>query len=154
MGIPQIYVHYQDGCPFPEIYCQPSQTSIPSCLMQIGAAHAPLASSPGDFTISSLAPGGNLGIGIVGDVGPASIAFGTLGGAICVLPPIWRLPPQSGGGVSSSCNGLYSFTLTDIVNATPLVVPGVELFAQIWSRDPANPDGFALSDAVRFTVCP
>ena len=26
--------------------------------------------------------------------------------------------------------------------------------AEIWARDPANPDGFMLSDGLEFTVCP
>ena len=34
------------------------------------------------------------------------------------------------------------------------LVPGVAVHAQYWSRDPAAPSGFHLSDAVRFEVQP
>ncbi len=151
---PHDYVHTTEGCPFPIVYCQHSQTSLPSCQMELSFVHSPQASSPGDFTLEAPAPGGNVGILIAGSNGPASIPFGTLGGAICVQPPFWRLPPKPGGGSPAFCNGLYQYTLADIAAATPLVVAGLELFAQIWSRDPPNADGFALSDAVRFFVCP
>ncbi len=151
---PHNYVHTTEGCPFPIAYCQPSQTSLPSCQLELSFIHSPQASSPGDFVMETSAPGGNVGILIAGSNGPASIPFGTLGGAICVQPPFWRLPPKLGGGSPAFCNGLYQYSLADIAASTPLVVPGVELSTQFWSRDPANPDGFALSDAVRFFVCP
>jgi len=151
---PHIYVHSQEGCPFPTTYCQPSRTSVPGCQMDMFFAHAPVASSPDDFVLSTTAPGGNIAICIVGDNGTATLPLGTLGGAICIQPPFFRLSPQVGAGSPLSCSGTYTYSLADIAAATPLVIPGVELFAQMWSRDPANPDGFALSDAVRFTVCP
>ncbi len=151
---PHNYVHTTEGCPFPTVYCQPSQTSLPTCQMKLSFVHSPQASSPGDFTLKASAPGGNLGICIAGANGPASIPFGTLGGSVCVQPPFWRLPPKSGGGSPAFCTGLYQYSLADIAASTPLVVPGVELCTQFWSRDPANVDGFVLSDAVRFHVCP
>ncbi len=151
---PHNYVHTVEGCPFVEGYCHSSGTSLSFCQMELLFAHAALASSPADFKLWSAAPGGNLGMCIVGANGPANLPFGTLGGAVCVQPPFWRLPPQAGGGSPVFCNGVYTYTLADIAAATPLVVAGTELCAQMWSRDPANPDGFALSDALRFAVCP
>ncbi len=151
---PHNYVHTLEGCPFVTIYCNPSATSLSFCQMELQFAHAALASSPADFKLWSVAPGGNVGICIVGANGPASVPFGTLGGALCVQPPFWRLPPKPGGGSPAFCNGVYTYTLADIAASTPLVVAGSELCAQMWSRDPANPDGFALSDGARFTVCP
>jgi hypothetical protein len=44
--------------------------------------------------------------------------------------------------------------LLDLANASPVVVAGNNLHAQMWARDPANPDGFLLSDGIEFTVCP
>jgi hypothetical protein len=98
-------------------------------------------------------PGGSFGICFFGDNGPASTPFGTLGGQICVQGPFYRSAPKQGGGSVGTCDGNYSFTLQDLINASPIVVPGAVIHAKIWARDSANPDGFLLSNGLELTVC-
>jgi hypothetical protein len=52
------------------------------------------------------------------------------------------------------CNGNYVFTWQDLINASPIVVPGAVIHAEIWARDPANADGYLLSNGLQFAVCP
>jgi hypothetical protein len=109
---------------------------------------------PSGFTISSgSVPGGHLGICFFGKNGSASIPSA----------------PSAVGSVSSRrssaqrprgrwhawhCNGAYSFTLQDMISASPIVALGATINAEIWARDPNNPDGFLLSDGLMFVVCP
>jgi hypothetical protein len=41
-----------------------------------------------------------------------------------------------------------------LTRSFPIVMSCAEISAEIWARDPANADGFLLSDGLRFTVCP
>ena len=108
-----------------------------------------------DYAIlSGGVPGGNLGICFFGDNGAAAIPFGSLGGLLCVQPPFFRTGPKPSGGSAGACDGNYVFTLQDLVAASPVVVEGAQIHAEIWARDPANPDGYLLSNALRFNVCP
>jgi hypothetical protein len=143
------------SCGITGAYCAASLTSLPGCQAALSGSGSPTLSDPTAFTLSSgLVPGGNLGICLVGANGSASIPFGTLGGALCVQPPFFRTPPKASGGTAGQCNGMYNFLLLDLANASPVVVAGNNLHAQMWARDPANPDGFLLSDGIEFTVCP
>lgn len=150
----QLYTHSLVGCPFPEIYCTASQTSLPGCTMELEFVHSANLGWASDFELSTTAPGGGLAIAIVGVHGQASIPAGTQGGLVCVQPPFLRTPPKVGGGSPQLCNALYEFSLADFVGASPEVVVGNYVHAQVWARDPASADGFALSDALRFVVCP
>jgi hypothetical protein len=38
--------------------------------------------------------------------------------------------------------------------AAPIVTSGATINAQVWARDPANQDGFLLSDGLEVVVCP
>lgn len=155
-GLNDVWVARFDGsCGIGPSHCNPSLTSIPGCQSQLTASGSPRVSFPTEFTISSgSVPGGNLGICLIGANGPASIPFGTLGGALCVQPPFFRTPPKVSGGVVGACDGIYNFLLLELANASPVVVAGNTLHAQIWARDPANQDGFLLSNGIEFTVCP
>jgi hypothetical protein len=155
-GSDDVWLARFDGsCGIGPSHCSPSLTSIPDCQSQLTASGSPRVSFPGEFTISSgSVPGGNLGICLIGANGPASIPFGTLGGVLCVQAPFFRTPPKVSGGLSGQCDGIYNFLLLELVNASPVVVAGNTLHAQVWARDPANPDGFLLSDGIEFTVCP
>lgn len=136
-------------------YCNASTTSIPGCVPAIAAGGLASLSNPGGFTISSgNVPGGNLGILFFGTKGPGSLPFGTSGGRICVGPPVTRVLPKASGGSSGQCNGVFAFTLQDLLNALPLQPSGPSVHAQIWARDFGSPDGFLLSDGLAFTLCP
>jgi uncharacterized delta-60 repeat protein len=146
---------YEGPCGSSSTYCTASTTSIPGCQAGIGATGSPSLGSPNGFTISSgNVPGGNLGICFFGDNGPAGTPFGTLGGQVCVQGPFFRSAPKPSGGNTGVCDGNYSFTLQDLINASPIITSGATIHAEIWARDPANPDGFLLSNGLQFSVCP
>jgi hypothetical protein len=146
---------YDGECGGSPTYCTASSTSIAGCQASIGAAGSPSLSSPSSYKISSgFVPGGSFGICFFGGNGPASTPFGTLGGQICVQGPFYRSAPKQGGGSVGTCDGNYSFTLQDLINASPIVVLGAVIHAEIWARDTANPDGFLLSDGIQLSVCP
>lgn len=86
--------------------------------------------------------------------GPDNAPYGTLGGTLCVAAPTFRTAPKPSGGDQGQCNGGYAFTLADLIAASPIVTSGAMIHAQVWARDPANQDGFLLSDGIDVTVCP
>jgi Beta-propeller repeat len=147
---------YDGPCGASSSYCTSSTTSIPGCQAAIGAVGSPSLANPGGFTISSgsVPGGGNVGICFFGKNGAASIPFGTLGGQICVQPPFFRSKPRLSGGTSGTCNGAFAFTLQDLIDTSPIIVQGAVINAEIWGRDPANSDGFLLSNGLQLTVCP
>lgn len=146
---------YDASCPAGTSYCVASTTSIPGCQASIGAVGSPSLGSPGAYTLNSGAvPGSNLGLCLFGTNGPALFTLGTLGGKLCAKSPLFRSAPEPSGGNSGQCNGNYAFSLQGILNAAPGLTSGATIHAQVWARDPANQDGFLLSDAIEFTVCP
>lgn len=147
---------FEGPCAIGTSYCTPSSTSLPGCSATLADAGWPSPLAPAGYALTSgNVPGGNLGICFFGDQGPAGTPFGTLGGMLCVQAPFVRTPPKASGGQSGSCNGVYVFTLADLMLAGPsLVVPGATLHASLWARDPQNADGFLLSDGLTFVVCP
>jgi YVTN family beta-propeller protein len=142
----------QDGV---TTYCTASTTSIPGCQAALSASGVPSVSAPGGFVVlSGAVPGGNLGIAYFNDQGPAAIPFGTQGGFICAVPG-FRTPPKTSGGNAGVCNGLYQFTLADLLAAGPsVIVPGHTVNAGIWFRDPPSADAFGLSNGIEFTTTP
>lgn len=144
-----------NDCPPVTTYCSASATSIAGCSALLSTTGAPRLQNPQSFTIqTSGVPAVNVGLCLFAANGPASLPFGTLGGILCVQPPAFRTAAKSSGGGVVPCDGAYSFTLQNLVSAAPIVTVGATLNAQVWARDPANPDGFLLSDAVEFVVCP
>lgn len=136
-------------------YCVASGSSLAGCAASLTSSGSPSLGNPGAFAIhSGPVPGGNLGLCLFGANGPAQTPFGTLGGALCVKAPFFRTAPKPGGGTIAQCNGAFAFTLQDLDNASPSVTPGAVLHAQVWSRDPANPDGFLLSNGLQIALCP
>jgi hypothetical protein len=146
---------WDEPCGSTSSYCAPSTTSIAACAAKLVASGVPDLDQPADFRLSALAvPGGNLGLCLFGTNGAASTPFGTLGGQLCVQAPFFRTGPKPSGGAAGQCNGAYAFTLADLAVASPIVAPGALLHAQVWARDPANPDGFLLSDGLEIALCP
>jgi len=136
-------------------YCTASTTSVAGCAAAINATGTPSLAAPAGFTVSSgPVPGKNLGLMYFSDKGALANPFGTQGGYICVKPG-FRTPPRGSGGTVGSCDGDYSFTLADILAAGPGIGSvGNTINAAMWFRDPGNPDGFALSNGIEFTLCP
>ena len=65
---------------------------------------------------------------------------------------------ETGGGDTENAVGghdVFSFdTLQDLMDVSPIIVTGASIQAEIWARDPGNPDTFLLSDGLSFAVCP
>ncbi|HVS18671.1 MAG TPA: SBBP repeat-containing protein [Planctomycetota bacterium] len=136
-------------------YCSSSATSIPGCTAQLSSTGSPQVNAPLSFSIqTSGVPAVNIGLCLFAGNGPASIPFGSLGGVLCVQPPAFRTAAKSSGGGIVPCDGAYAFTLQDMIAAAPIVTAGATIHAQVWARDPANADGFLLSNAVEFSACP
>jgi hypothetical protein len=155
-GMSDVFVaRYDISCNPGTTYCTASATSIPGCQSSLSATGSPTLSSPTAWTVSSgPVPGGNLGLLLFGSNGKDNTPYGTLGGQLCVAAPTLRTAPKSSGGDQGQCNGSYAFTLADLIAASPIVTSGTTFNAQVWARDPANQDGFLLSDGIEFTVCP
>jgi hypothetical protein len=83
---------------------------------------------------------------------PNQAPFG--GGTLCIGSPITRTPGQFSGGTvgPADCTGEFSYQFTSAYLASQGLVPGSVVCAQYWSRDPAAPSTFHLTDAVRFSV--
>lgn len=143
------------GCTAATTYCSASATSLPGCQAAIQGIGSPSLSSPSLFTITSgNVPGGNFGLCFFGAHGPANQPIGSLGGLLCVAAPFLRSAPRASDGTSGACDGQYVFTLEDLIASSPGWSAGTSIHAAIWARDPANPDGYLLSDGVAFSVCP
>jgi hypothetical protein len=143
------------ACPPVSTYCTPSATSIPGCTPSTSAQGTPSLAHAGEFELrASPAPGGHLGLCLFSAHGPANLPFGTLGGALCVAAPLHRSPLKAASGHTGICDGALAFTLLELAQASPIIVPGARIHAQLWCRDPANSDGFWLSDGLSFEVCP
>ncbi len=132
-------------------YCTPSATSIPGCEALMWGQGSPNLHLPDGFEMHAApVPGSKPGICFWGMDGPASIPFGSMGGRLCVAAPLHRTAPRWSSGTSGTCDGEFVFTLADLHPALPL---GVTAHAQVWFRDPANPDGYGLSNAIWFQTC-
>ncbi len=80
------------------------------------------------------------------------------GGTLCVQHPVVRTPLQDSGGNAGpdDCSGAYDFHASHAWFALHGWGSGDQVFAQYWSRDPAQPVGakIALSNALHFTLQP
>jgi hypothetical protein len=75
------------------------------------------------------------------------------GGTMCVASPVFRTAPQDSGGnpPPDDCSGTMSL---DLVGALPAGLAPAWVNVQVWARDPADPFGTGLSNAVEVLVCP
>jgi len=80
------------------------------------------------------------------------------GGYLCVESPVRRTALLNSGGttIGDDCSGvyLYDFNARLQSGVDSLLEPGVEVFAQFWSRDPGASFNTNRSDAIRFRVLP
>ena len=137
-------------------YCT-GKVNSQGCVPQVTFAGTPSASSTSSF----LAGAANVinqknGILFYGTSGEAAFPF--QGGTLCIQPKLTRTPPQNSGGnpLPDDCSGTYAFDFNPWIQggADPGLQAGVGVFAQYWSRDPADPFGSGLSDALRFVIQP
>ena len=75
---------------------------------------------------------------------------------MCVASPLKPHPLMNSGGTATLCDGVLSedFNVYIASGADPALVAGAPIRIQAWSRDPADPYGDSLSDAITATICP
>jgi hypothetical protein len=75
---------------------------------------------------------------------------------MCIVSPTTRTPVQSSGGSPSGddCTGVLTLDFNARIQSgiDPRLVAGEEVFAQYWSRDPADASTTNLTDALAFFV--
>ena len=76
------------------------------------------------------------------------------GGYLCVKPPFRRTPIQAATG-SGLCGGSYSidFNAYIALGTDPALLPGVNVFARYWMRDPPAAFTTGYTNALTFTIC-
>lgn len=131
------------------VYCTAKTTSS-GCVPSISATGVP--STAGAFMVRcSQVQTGQQGVMLYSTNGQAAISF--QGGTLCVMPPVLRTPVQAAGGVGP-CEGslAFDFSAHYLSGIDPVLVPGQQVWAQYWFRDPGDPFGTGLSDALEFTL--
>ena len=137
-------------CLAAQTYCT-AKTTSGGCVPAISALGLP--KSNGGFVIqaSQIEPN-QLGVLFYSTVASNNQPF--QGGFLCVQPPVRRLPVQDSGG-AGPCSGTFSddFSAWIVIGGDPSLVPGQQLWAQYWFRDPGVPSGTGLSNALTTVIC-
>lgn len=141
--------------PGPTTYCTGKQNSE-GCVPAIGWSGQASATPPTAFTIGASnllkQKSGLLFFGF----GPRAQPF--QGGFHCVQLPTKRVGQQTSTSSGGACGGTFSFDMGGYIQSGvhPALLPGATVFCQWWSRDPADPTGFAtsLSNALSFGIAP
>jgi hypothetical protein len=138
----------------PLVFCEAKVNSA-GCLPAIGYSGQASESSPLPFFITATqVRNHNVGILVYGRDGMETPSFG---GTFCIANFLSRTPPQmSGGGGGHTCLGAYSLDFNAIIQAPgyPGLYTGATIVAQYLYRDPQDPFGMGLTDALRFAICP
>jgi Tol biopolymer transport system component len=135
------------------VYCT-SKTNSLGCNPLIIPVGTPRASGFDAFFLTGVAQIGNKsGLLFWGSL-EASIPFA--GGWLCVRPPVVRTPVQNSGGSGGSCNGTFSFHMTQAYMVQHGIGAGDTLHGQYWARDPGfvPPNNISLSNAATWVVVP
>lgn len=139
----------------PTTYCA-GKLNSQFCIPTIAVSGYPSATSSAPCTITATNIINNKS-GIL-FYGYASIALPYQGGTLCVQGPWRRTTPQNSGGTVGTvdCSGAYSFDINAWIRAgndSLLAQPGRFFCAQYWSRDPQDPSGSSLTNALQARVC-
>ncbi len=137
-------------------YCTSKVNSL-GCTPVIGSLGSPSASGGAGSFVIQVADVINQKPGLV-FYGYLPSAAPFLGGFKCVAAPTIRTPVQSSGGApsGSSCTGVLSLDMGARIasGVDPDLVAGAIVYAQAWSRDPADAFTTNLSGGLRFTIGP
>jgi hypothetical protein len=143
------------SCPAPTTYCT-AKVNSQGCTPAISASGTPSYGESLAFTIDATnivnKKNGLLFYGYGSQATPFQ------GGTMCVAAPRKRTPVQDSGGspTGADCTGAFSLDMNARIQSgvDAGLVPGADVYAQYWSRDPQSPGTTNLTDATRFTVCP
>lgn len=143
----------------PQTYCSSGVTSS-GCVPTMGAVGRASASHTTSFVLNATslegARSGHLFYGVNGAI---ASPWGQSSHLLCVKAPTQRTPTQPTGGLSGSCDGAMTLDWQAFTNANPgaLGQPfqvGQDVWTQAYFRDPPSTKTTALSNALRFTICP
>jgi hypothetical protein len=143
----------------PVVYCTSGTTSS-GCAPQMSALGRASASGGSSLVLTALdldaQRSGHLFYGLSG---PHSAAWGPSSHFLCVKAPSQRTGTQSTGGTIGLCDGSIALDWNAYVAAHPgtLGAPfaaGQDVWSQCYFRDPAGPKTTALSNGLRFLICP
>ena len=141
----------------PRTFCV-AQTNSLGCAPTIGWSGSPsLAAGSGFDVTAANVLNRRLGLLFYSRTGGSTLPFA--GALLCARPPLRRTPARTSGGSPPpvhDCSGLFTIDFNAWIasGADPLLVPGQDVWAQWWSRDPAAPSKTNLSDALRFQIGP
>lgn len=150
-GFEDVFVRDRHGA-WPYSYGWSEPQTI-GCVPSIGATGTPSASAGSGFYVTcSDVRSQQPGMMIYSTAGPAAVSL--FGGFLYVGAPIVRTPVQSSGGTPGTCNGSFSLDVNALVGSPGHagLSAGVRVWAQYWSRDPGDPDGAHLSDALELEM--
>jgi hypothetical protein len=138
----------------PTVYCTAKPTSI-GCQPRIKAIGIPSASFANGCTVFTRGViGKQVGLYFHSTSGGQPQPFH--GGYLCVQSPVRRHHPASTGVFASGCDGVLSEDLNAYIasGADPSLGAGATVWIQAWTRDPGDPFGDSLSDAVQLLINP
>jgi hypothetical protein len=145
---------YEPSCPEPVVYCTAKTNSL-GCSPSISMTGFANASSGIGCTVSTAnVVGQKVGVYLHSTSGGAAVPLH--GGTLCVQAPFKRHPATSTGGTAGLCDGVLSEDINTYIasGADPALVAGATFWIQAWSRDPADPFGDSLSNALSAVICP
>ena len=138
-------------------YCD-SKVNSSGCQAGIFWTGTPSFSGPDDFHLGcDEMINANYGVLMWGR---ASASIPYMNTTLCVQPPVIRKRIQFTAGSpiagGSDCSGNLHSAFSQPYMVGRLLLPGDQIYAQYWYRDPDHPDGtgISLSNAVSFTVTP
>jgi hypothetical protein len=150
--------HWGKTCT-PTTYCT-SGTSSSGCAPTVAGIGRASASQASNLLLNaSSLEGARSGHFFYGVNGPHAAPWGQSTHVLCVRAPTQRTGTQTTGGSAGACDGAMALDWNAFSSANPGALgqpftAGQDVWAQCYFRDPAGPKTTALSNAVRFTLCP
>lgn len=155
-GAADVFLHVlRAPCTTPRAFCVAKPAST-GCIAAIATSGLPTLSGPDAFFVTvSGARSHQFGF-LVWGLAESQRPFG--GGTLCVAPPLARSPQRDAEGTPAvdDCSGALWFRFDAQRFAATGASAGTSLFGQYLMRDPGYPapEDWALSDAIRFELCP
>ena len=136
------------------IYCTAKTNSL-GCTPSIGMfGQAGMSYNSGCTLTMVNVMGQKSGLYFHSTVGAQAVPFH--GGLFCVRMPMKRHALLNSGGTAGTCTGVFAedFNAYIASGKDPALVAGATIWIQNWSRDPGDPYGDSLSDAITGSICP
>lgn len=135
---------------YAQVYCT-AKVNSQLCVPAIGYSGMPSVTPGPQFSVSaSNVLAGRNGLLFYGFL-PHAGNF--QGGVLCVQSPVRRTALQNSGG-AAVCDGVLSVDMNARIQSgvDPQLVTGATVYCQFWYRDPSDPWGTGLSDALEFAI--